>query len=105
MALESTQPLTEISASNSHGGKRGRRRVTLTTSPSSPSPLSTICGSLNVSQSSASPRPVTGTYTYIQDVNYSQNFNLFIQNSFPLNQYIAGIDLKVFENSHCTPFV
>jgi hypothetical protein len=38
-------------------------------------------------------------------VNYFQNFTLFIQNSLPLNQYIARIDLKVFENSHCTPFV
>jgi hypothetical protein len=41
----------------------------------------------------------------IQDLNYFQNFTLFIQNSLLLNQYIAGIDLKVFENSHCTPFV
>jgi hypothetical protein len=32
----------------------------------------------------------------IQDVNYFQNFTLFIQNSLPLKQYIAGIDLKVF---------
>jgi hypothetical protein len=32
-------------------------------------------------------------------------FTLFIQNSLLLNQYIAGIDLKVFENSHCAPFV
>jgi hypothetical protein len=28
----------------------------------------------------------------IQDVNYFQNLFLFIQNSLPLNQYIAGID-------------
>jgi hypothetical protein len=41
----------------------------------------------------------------IQDVNYFQNFTLFIHNILLLNQYIAGIDLKVFENSHCTPFV
>jgi hypothetical protein len=41
----------------------------------------------------------------IQHVNYFQNFALFIQNSLLLNQYIAGIDLKVFENSHCTHFV
>jgi hypothetical protein len=27
------------------------------------------------------------------------------QNSLLLNQYIAGTDLKVFENSHYTPFV
>jgi hypothetical protein len=38
-------------------------------------------------------------------VNYFQNVTLFIQNSLLLNQYIAGIDLKVFENSHGTPFV
>jgi hypothetical protein len=41
----------------------------------------------------------------IQDVNYFQNFTLFIQNSLLLNQYIAGINWKVFKNSHCTPFV
>jgi hypothetical protein len=41
----------------------------------------------------------------IQDIKYFQNFTLFIQNSLPLNQCIAGIDLKVSENSHCTPFV
>jgi hypothetical protein len=40
-----------------------------------------------------------------QDVNYAQNFTLSIQNSLLLNQYIAGIDWKVFENSHCTRFV
>jgi hypothetical protein len=28
----------------------------------------------------------------IQDVNYFQNFTLFIQNSLLLNQYIAGLD-------------
>jgi hypothetical protein len=38
-------------------------------------------------------------------MNYFQNVTLFIQNSLPLNQYIAGIDLKIFENSHCAPFV
>jgi hypothetical protein len=32
-------------------------------------------------------------------------FHSFIQNSLLLNQYIARIDLKFFENSHCTPFV
>jgi hypothetical protein len=41
----------------------------------------------------------------IQDMNYFQNFTLLIQNSLPLSQYIAGIDLNVYENSHCTPFV
>jgi hypothetical protein len=41
----------------------------------------------------------------IQDVNYFQNFTLFIQNGLLHNQYIAGIDFKVFENSHYTPFV
>jgi hypothetical protein len=41
----------------------------------------------------------------IQDVNYFQNFTLFIQNNLALNQYMAGINLKVSENSHCTPFV
>jgi hypothetical protein len=41
----------------------------------------------------------------IQDVNYFQIVTLFIQNSLLLNQYIAGIDWQVFENSHCTAFV
>jgi hypothetical protein len=41
----------------------------------------------------------------IQDASYFQNFTLLIHSSLPKNQYIAGIDLKVFENSHCTPFV
>jgi hypothetical protein len=41
----------------------------------------------------------------IQDVNYFQNFTLFFHNSVLLNHYIGVIDLKVFEKSHCTPFV
>jgi hypothetical protein len=28
----------------------------------------------------------------LQDVNYFQMFTLFIQNSLPLNEYIAAID-------------
>jgi hypothetical protein len=35
----------------------------------------------------------------IQDVNYFQNFNLFIQNSLLLNQYIAGIAFKTAVHS------
>jgi hypothetical protein len=76
VALESTQPLTEMSSRNLAGGK-GWPACKVDNSPLSVSRSSRKSGSLDISQPFGLPRPVTGI-AFILYVCSPSNYNNFI---------------------------
>jgi hypothetical protein len=73
LALELTQPLTEMSIRKCFWGIERGRRVRLITSPPSVSRLSIKCKSLDVLQLYMPPRPVTRSFTLLF-TSYRDNF-------------------------------